>query len=414
MSLLALGHDILAFYVLPRLSPNDLTALCETCHALKDIIDGSTVWHSLYVRQFAHSGAEVIPGDWPEKFKLRERYRLFAWGQCNFSAYGHQRRIDYPSETPGMGELSVRQIYAGSHGIVVLSTDNDAYMLGDINPRYGLAIRLRGRPVPMPFRTAANQLARLWPENKLIHIAAGRDRILGIDTQRIVWCWSDTKLSSGHRYDDIIGARQVAVSWNVCACICDWGLVIWWGSPDDEKIKVECDATQVAAGENFVVFVTPRGELAAIDATNSETISQGPTVLDEIGNVVKIDAGYNRFGAITSDGEAIVARRTSGINFDILSRSRGEFIDIALGDHHNLALSKDGAVYAWGTESQGCGSLGLGGRDSLAAIGAGSRPIRFGREDYNLHEPHLVTKGPAVEISAGGWQSYALLPENHD
>lgn len=409
MSLLALGHDILAFHVLPQLNPDELIALSYTCHRMKDIISGSTVWHSLYRHQFADSGAEIIEGDWPDKFRRRQLYRAYAWGQCNIPPHGRHRRIDRPMEIPTLHDLPVRCIYVGSHGSVLLSTSGDAYMLGDINPGYGLAIRLRGRAIPMPFRTSANQLTRLQPEMELVHVATGRDRVLGIDTSGNVWCWKGTKLSPGHRYSMEL-ARQVAVSWNVCACICSDGLNIWWDSPDHGLSKIQCDAVEIAAGENFVVFVNSRGELVAVDATNSDTISKGPTPLPEFSNVLKVDAGYNRFGVINADGSAIVARRRSGTEFEILSKSEGTFIDIALGDHHTLALSKDGSVYSWGTESQGCGSLGLGGQDSLTSIGARARPLRFGREDYNLNEPQLVTRGPAVEIAAGGWQSYALLP----
>lgn len=69
-------------------------------------------------------------------------------------------------------------------------------------------------------------------------------------------------------------------------------------------------------------------------------------------------------------------------------------IKLAFGDHHFLALHKDGYITSYGTESQACGSLGLGGnRDPEGRL----RGIRYaGLAGDGKLVPHAYTTGRRV------------------
>ncbi|KAF2225892.1 regulator of chromosome condensation 1/beta-lactamase-inhibitor protein II [Elsinoe ampelina] len=69
-------------------------------------------------------------------------------------------------------------------------------------------------------------------------------------------------------------------------------------------------------------------------------------------------------------------------------------IKLAFGDHHFLALHKDGYITSYGTESQGCGSLGLGGNRDPEGRLRGIRYAGLGGDGKLV--PHAYTTGRRV------------------
>ena len=65
---------------------------------------------------------------------------------------------------------------------------------------------------------------------------------------------------------------------------------------------------------------------------------------------------------------------------------------IACGDHHTLALTKEGDVYAWGMNY--CGQLGLGNKDPQA------NPVKVPLPDVYYHKVAM--------LACGRWTSFAL------
>ncbi|KAF4551227.1 Hypothetical protein D9617_14g076840 [Elsinoe fawcettii] len=69
-------------------------------------------------------------------------------------------------------------------------------------------------------------------------------------------------------------------------------------------------------------------------------------------------------------------------------------IKLAFGDHHFLALHKDGYITSYGTESEGCGSLGLGGNRDPEGRLRGIRYAGLGGDGKLV--PHAYTTGRRV------------------
>ncbi|KAA8912887.1 regulator of chromosome condensation 1/beta-lactamase-inhibitor protein II [Sphaerosporella brunnea] len=95
-------------------------------------------------------------------------------------------------------------------------------------------------------------------------------------------------------------------------------------------------------------------------------------------------------------------------------------VDVAFGDWHCLALTDEGKVLSWGTESQSCGSLGLGPREVAKKRGVKYQANRDGilevPQIVSFHYPY-AEKGDlstgvreyAYKVSAAGWHSCALV-----
>lgn len=186
--------------------------------------------------------------------------------------------------------------------------------------------------------------------------------------------------------------------------------------------------------EDFVVFNTHLGRVFAsrITWTDGEHsantpielhphISQGDPsqatenlLVEDDRYVTDVQGSFRSFAVFTKLGQVLNAtqdmlRQNTPIAFTrIPALQNAGVISLAFGDYHFLALHKDGYITSYGTESEGCGSLGLGGhRDPEGRI----RGIRYSAlsGDGKL-VPHAYTTGRRVwfEPEKREWLKFLL------
>jgi len=272
--------------------------------------------------------------------------------------------------------------------------------------------------------------------------------------------------------------ERVAAGWNHSAALVNGvGIVVWFpspqGTPDEEGTLVDgelvpgtCyieggpkpstisdedweyakelgEVTSIMAGDSYLVFLTKTGKVYAVCAEPNIVAGTRPVQLPHFSApegekpMTYISGSFCKFAVFNSDGlvyigtkdqvqgilDASVGRQGLEIEESqskptvIPSLQKRDIVAIAFGDYHFLALTVEGRVLSWGTESQMCGCLGHGPVEVARRKG-----IKF-TASGQLHEPTevkfdwLEPKNPhetkdnqyfIFNISAAGWHSGAL------
>lgn len=193
------------------------------------------------------------------------------------------------------------------------------------------------------------------------------------------------------------------------------------------------------AGDGYIVYLTEEGKLFRVSTRNPESIRTGgrtpltafdetlqsvfkktletqPSIAQSIADdykpkFVRVRGGYKYIAAISDSDNVLYAEALDnygrGLNNPEAPAELQNVgcISIAAGDYHFLALLKGGKLLSWGSESQRCGSLGLGNDQAKIAVGGVLRGA-----DFVVSRPTPVqTPGKVLAIAAGGWQSSAII-----
>ncbi|ODV82793.1 hypothetical protein CANARDRAFT_186280, partial [[Candida] arabinofermentans NRRL YB-2248] len=125
---------------------------------------------------------------------------------------------------------------------------------------------------------------------------------------------------------------------------------------------------------------------------------------------VRISGSFNKFTAITNDDQVLLGDKNSLEPKIIKELQYRSIIAVAVGDHHFLALDKEGKMYSWGKELEANGCLGLGKLSTILEEGMGRLEGNAHQRTVIVEKPHLVPiDGVVLAIAAGGWQSAALV-----
>jgi len=139
----------------------------------------------------------------------------------------------------------------------------------------------------------------------------------------------------------------------------------------------------IMAGDSYLLFLTKPGKVYAIDAQPDMVAGSRPIQLPQFSApqgdkpMSYISGSFRNFAVFNSDGLVYignkdmvqnalsspdVVRETEEAESPIVmpSLQKRDIVAIAFGDYHSLALTSQGQVLAWGTESGKCGCLGLG------------------------------------------------------
>lgn len=177
--------------------------------------------------------------------------------------------------------------------------------------------------------------------------------------------------------------------------------------------------------DHFVVFVTDLGKFFAAkmswdpqtptgqvdDIVELVDLQANPGTSGRVGGPFDIQGSFQSFAAFRNDGEVITGMqdyletcwdlRLSSPNPEnptasglkrIPALQNSGVISVAFGDYHYHALHLNGTITSYGTESQGCGSLGLGGRGEAESR---LRGLRHNGIDRSLVQ-HAYTKGRKI------------------
>lgn len=155
----------------------------------------------------------------------------------------------------------------------------------------------------------------------------------------------------------------------------------------DRPQAVTADSIDATIGEvidyvvldRYIVFITHTSKIYAWRLDQDEP-HESPVELISFyrgieRDVRSIQGSFLRFGVFTKDGAVLIGNKdhleaawTAHINSEewtgepivIPALQNSNVISLAFGDYHFQALHTSGSITSYGTESQGCGSLGLG------------------------------------------------------
>jgi len=157
-------------------------------------------------------------------------------------------------------------------------------------------------------------------------------------------------------------------------------------------------------GEGYLVFFTTTGKVFAVlgfDQTAPVELvhfssPEGQSPVNRISGNFRRFAVLNKEGVVRVGDVDIVRNNVEGKAEGVepiggLDFAGYKIVDIAFGDYHGLALTDDGKVLSWGTESQMCGCLGLG--DRLLGMGEGG----LRHDNLEVAKPEVVSFRPPGE-----------------
>ena len=155
--------------------------------------------------------------------------------------------------------------------------------------------------------------------------------------------------------------------------------------------------------ESFVLFHTHTGRAFASEIhwdADAPSISAPIKILppDSQPFITSIQGSFRSFALYLRSGAVLNATqdtiRHGGPFTRIPALQSTGVISLAFGDYHFLALHKAGHITSHGTESQSCGSLGLGATHSGESHLRGLLPVRAGGDAKLV--PHAYTNGRRV------------------
>lgn len=279
--------------------------------------------------------------------------------------------------------------------------------------------------------------------------------------------------------------EKVAAGWNHSAVLINGiGIVVWFDKPNDfldqnesflvsgERVPGTCyiegttkpaticdedweyakevgEVTHIMAGDSYLVFLTKSGKVYAITAQPDMVGGIRPVQLQHFTApegekpMTYLSGAFTKFAVFNADGLVYIGTKdmvqqalgvsTNGSSHTAIledgvkpivmpSLQKRGIVAIAFGDYHTLALTGEGKILTWGTESMKCGCLGLGPMEVARKKG-----VKY-TYDGNLEEPAEVDldwfetnpqyhSQPYEEkkseyfvfnISAAGWHSGAL------
>jgi alpha-tubulin suppressor-like RCC1 family protein len=153
-----------------------------------------------------------------------------------------------------------------------------------------------------------------------------------IEWSGVVWCGG--RVGGGDGFDDILLmlSRIIRRSFSTSGHLLTWGETTYgWGRPTNNQfwtpgpVQNFNDITSVSTGEYHLGFVTKDHAVYTVGLSEDGRLGQSSAADTELPRRVSFDAP------------------------DIQIKS------LSLGSRHSLALTSDGAVYAWGYE----GALGV-------------------------------------------------------
>ncbi|KAI5949832.1 hypothetical protein CANMA_005412 [Candida margitis] len=306
-------------------------------------------------------------------------------------------------------------------------------------------------------------------DRKIISISTGREHIVALDDQNNVYTWDsgcNSNIGIHIQFHDIredSNIVKVAAGWNLSACQIDTvGLVVWYSREPLTKVQfdqqnyqsrakyliipgTENNVVDFTVGTDYVLFIKKSDSTLHQFRVNAHDLSTRDdesldindlkrmvTSMDNFNDWIsqqeqsvqftRLNSCYTNFVVFTNHDQVLIGSKAhllyhiseeegQGKEPVVIPDLQGQSIkSIEIGDYHYLALTNDGSLLSWGTESRSCGCLGIGPRE-LAVSENVDNVVERG-VNLEVKRPMHVknplgsrVKGKWVAVAASGWQS---------
>lgn len=312
---------------------------------------------------------------------LRHDGKLFAWGKNTSGQLGNNLTSDSDKpvvvETTVLGGATFAQVSAGKDHSVALSSTGDAYAWGDnASGQLGNGDGGPGKhsAVPVQVKSVADEGSSALPQGSVVQMAAGGNFSMALSTNGEVYTWGDgtngrlgngddnneasavpVKVTTDAESDSVLppgATAQVAAGLEHGLALASGGRVYSWGhngagelgnnSNADSNVPVAVKVT----GEDgsvlppgSVLAVSAGDDFSTATALNGRAYAWGKNASGQL--------GYNN----TQNSKVPVEVKMAGTASSTLPL--GSITQISAGGAHNLAVSTNGRLYAWGANTYG-------------------------------------------------------------
>ena len=347
----------------------------------------------------------------------------YTWGCNDHGALGRpSNSIEHPEEEderddhipcviPGLTDVDIVMAAAADNASMVLTSEGRVYGWGTFRGPDGVLgfspeVRIQTTPVLIEWLGA----------KKVVAIACGADHVLALTDNGEVWSWGNgTNMQLGRRPGDprlrraknflyperVPGLRNIKMigcGWYHSMAVDDRNRLWTWGANN----MFQCGIQHVEAIVPTPIHVTTmdgKGRIIKVDGGEHHTI-----VLMDTGDIYTFGRGDS--GELGIPPDVLYAQAVADDPFNETSSKKGVFtpilvektwegkiIDIVAGGHHNLALTEQGQLWAWGFGSSGQLANATGSDEFT--------PVRV--LGQKLNENHVITR-----IGAGAQHSICL------
>jgi alpha-tubulin suppressor-like RCC1 family protein len=348
------------------------------------------------------SRGHMICGGWYHSVAVTQSGSVWSWGSNYYGQLGDGTTTDRaePVQVPGL--TGIVSVAAGGDHTLALKSDGSVWSWGD-NPCGELGDGTCQR------RTSPVKVAGL---TSVIAVAAGAHHSVALKADGTVWTWGfDTGRTTPGMVPGLTGIAAISSGngWFTLALRADGSVWAWGrnehgqlgnGTTTDSTVPVQVsgltDVRKIAAGQYVSAAVTGDGSAWVWGQPDGQYV---PFQVAGLSQIAAVGGGRVPI-ALRCDGT--VWKMTAGVTpVDGLS----DIVGIAGGEDHWIALRSDGAMLAWGDDSNG--QLGSGvrtyrteavqvsGISDVTAISAGRR--------------HSLALDATGKVSAWGSNRFGLL-----
>lgn len=321
------------------------------------------------------------------------------------------------------------------------------------------------QPMTLSQRVEPKLLATHESDVKFQQISGGRTLLLALDESGThIYAWDQSfggygallqfAYNDGRKYPRQV--NKVLAAWGFGAAIVERvGVVVWqtgshlqrWLASEKDPVKVtsltvpfttwtpgkDGEFLDIAGGENFLLLVNRKGEVyitspsqtplvkpELLSAFQDRLVDRSPTA-----RFIKVYANYKHFAVISDQGDVFFGTPDDHELVIVHEELQGEgnIVDLAIGDHHFLALDSSGDILSWGLDLGRHGVFGFGryympqdqNQPTIKLAGAPPDTLHEpGNKTRILRPAKLNLKSRAVAVAAGGMQSLALMIDSED
>lgn len=320
--------------------------------------------------------------------------RVFSWGCNDEKALGHDQPEFTVGMVEGLGQQKITQIACGDSISAALSSDGSVWTWGTFRDSKGLLGHSAHAQVD--FQERPCKMESLQKE-KIVQIAAGANHLMAVTATGTVYAWGSGE--QGQLGRRILERHKKASALRPC------NVTPKNGRQSAQIVRIACGAYHtLGLSRDYQIFTSGLnnyGQLGQGDHRERTNADVVPSAYWNGARIVQMSAGEHHSLALSDSGHVFAfGRNDSGqcgmINggdqllTPTLIPTLSGITMISSGSNHNLAVDSNNCVYSWGF-------------GEMNQLGHGT--------DVDSLVPQAIAKiyGPISQVSAGGQHSIVLV-----